>query len=278
MNKIQLEHLWFSIPTTACYVLLLWTSIEGLSVVSVALVVITRNLVPLATGLIENFFFDLKLTWRSYLSLAAIFVGSLFYATTDSTMSAAGLQWLLLNTVCSVTIPIVEKRYLVSKLKDQTPAGINFYRNTLSVPMLLAIAAIRGHLSVAVESYTELTTYLHAMLLGSCLVGFSIGVAYFFLLKLTSNTSIAIANTFYKLLTLAASFMFWGLQFHYSGFVGIILSFAGITSYVMESQKKEEPKPSHHHHQQPINSPHAPILTSDDSSDEETQEQVQEKV
>jgi len=238
MNRIAIEHWLFSIPTTICYVVLLWTSIEGLSVVSVALVVIMRNLVPLATGLIENIFFDLKLTLRSYISLAAIFVGSVFYSLTDTTLSPYGLQWLLLNTLCSVLIPIVEKRYLVSKLKDQTPAGINFYRNALSVPMLLFIAFLRGQLSYSLIDYVDLGYYTHAMIFGSCLTGFSIGLAYYFLLKLTSNTSIAIANTFYKLLTLVASFLFWGVQFHYIGSLGIILSFSGITSYVLESQQK----------------------------------------
>lgn len=238
MNKVALNHWLYSLPTTFCYVILLWTSIEGLSVVSVALAVIMRNLVPLATGLIENIFFDLKLTLRSYISLAAIFVGSVFYSTTDTTLSPNGLQWLLLNTVCSVFIPIIEKRYLVSKLKDQTPAGINFYRNVLSVPMLLCIAMLRGQLNDSYIDFQDLEGYVHGILLASCIAGFSIGVAYYFLLKLTSNTSIAIANTFYKLLTLAASFALWGVQFHYSGFLGILLSFAGITSYTLESQKK----------------------------------------
>jgi len=264
MNRIPLAHFFYSIPTTLCYVLLLWTSIEGLSVVSVALVVIMRNLVPLITGLIENIFFDLKLTTRSYLSLAAIFIGSVFYSMTDTTVSPAGLQWLFLNTAFSVLIPIVEKRYLVSKLKDQTPAGINFYRNVLSVPMLLCIAWLRGQLSDSVADYTVLDYFVHVMMLGSCITGFSIGLAYYFLLKLVSNTSIAIANTFYKLLTLAASFLFWGVQFHYSGSLGIILSFAGILSYTLEAQKKP--------HAITAVSPTAPLVPS--PQDEEPSQDV----
>jgi len=277
MNKIPLIHFFYSIPTTLCYVLLLWTSIEGLSVVSVALVVIMRNLVPLITGLIENIFFDLKLTARSYVSLAAIFVGSVFYSMTDSTLSPQGLQWLLLNTLFSVVIPIVEKRFLVGKLKDQTPAGINFYRNLLSVPMLLGIAWLRGQLGDSLADYTELDYTVHVMILGSCITGFSIGLAYYFLLKLVSNTSIAIANTFYKLLTLAASFLFWGVQFHWTGTFGIILSFSGITSYVLESQKKPVG-------QAPPLSPSAPLIPSEGDDDkqvvvdiETTEPQDQEK-
>ncbi|KAL0479734.1 hypothetical protein AKO1_007560 [Acrasis kona] len=237
MNQIQLQHLLYSLPTTLCYVLLLWTSIEGLSAVSIALVVIMRNLVPFATGAIENIFFDLKLTGRSYISLAAIFVGAVFYSLTDFTLSYRGITWLLLNTFLSVLIPIVEKRYLTSKLKDQTPAGINFYRNTLSVPMLLVIAYLQGNLGESYETYFTLSNSTHLMVLVSCLAGFSIGIAYYFLLKIVSNTSIAIANTFYKLTTLAASTLFWGIEFDSIGIIGILVSFGGILSYTTEPRK-----------------------------------------
>lgn len=97
--------------------MLTWTSIEGLSMVSVSLVVIMRNMVPLATGLIESIFFDLKLSPRAYISLVAVFLGSILYSATDLTVSPTGIQWILLNTVFSVAIPMIEKRFLVNKLK-----------------------------------------------------------------------------------------------------------------------------------------------------------------
>lgn len=106
--------------------------------------------------------------------------------------------------------------------------------------MLLGIAWIKSQLEESASSYFNLSLQTHFVMLCSCILGFSIGLAYYFLLKLVSGTSIAIANTFYKLLTLVASLLFWGVEFHYIGSLGIILSFSGIISYVLESQKKTQ--------------------------------------
>lgn len=106
--------------------------------------------------------------------------------------------------------------------------------------MLLLIAIIRGQFYPALESFWKLDAIDHILLFLTCVFGFSIGLAYFFLLKLVSNTSVAIANTFYKLITLLASLLFWGVEFKSAGFFGILLSFSGIGSYVLETQSPQQ--------------------------------------
>ena len=82
-NFPTLRELTFLLPTSLFFVLLTWTSFEGLKVASVPLVTVTRNLVPLLTAIIDRVFFDYKMNFTIQLSLLAVFVGSIFYSFSD---------------------------------------------------------------------------------------------------------------------------------------------------------------------------------------------------
>ncbi|KAL9654915.1 hypothetical protein ABK040_008705 [Willaertia magna] len=230
----------YLIPTTFFFVLLTWTSIEGLKVVSVPLVVVTRNLVPFLTGIVESTFFGLQLSFISKMSLLAVFFGSLIFSFTDFTLKWNGIHWIILNVLCSVFIPVIEKRIFNNLLKGQTPTGMNFIRNLLSLPMLLLIAPLRGDVRKAVDELFVFDKNVWSQLILTSIFGFTIGLSYFFLLKLVSSTSIAIANTCYKLVTLLLSFIFFGVTFHLHGWIGIILSFTGILVYSIYDEKKKD--------------------------------------
>ncbi|KAL9644238.1 hypothetical protein ABK040_005699 [Willaertia magna] len=237
------------IPTTFFFVLLTWTSLEGLRSVSVALVIVMRNLVPFLTSVIEAYF-GLKINFATRISLLCVFFGSILYNFTDFTLKWNGFHWILINTLCSVLIPIIEKRLLNNLMKGVTPTGMNFTRNVLSIPMLMILVLIRDSYSSVVEMFSEqLTTSSIIYLLITSVFGFSIGLSYFFLLKLVSSTSISIANSTYKLLTLLLSFIFFGITFSSLGWIGILLSFGGIFWYSYESTKPSAPstseKPNH---------------------------------
>jgi len=76
------EYLYL-IPTSFFFAMLTWTSLEGLRVVSVPLVTVTRNLVPLLTAIIESLFFGYQANGVIKMSLLLVFVGSTFYSFTD---------------------------------------------------------------------------------------------------------------------------------------------------------------------------------------------------
>jgi hypothetical protein len=60
---------------TCLYILLLWSSLEGLTIASVALVVVFRNAVPILTSLMDN---TKKKDVYSIASLLLVFVSSIF--------------------------------------------------------------------------------------------------------------------------------------------------------------------------------------------------------
>lgn len=205
--------------------------------------VIARNLVPLLTAIVDVSLFGTKISTDTFISLCLVFLGSAAYSLTDLTFTLKGVQWLALNIACVVLIPIIEKRLLSNLTKEQTPTGVTFVRNMLSVPMFLLLGFYRYSVSEITTALSglDLTNIMNMTL--TCIFGFSIGVAYFFLLKLVSNTSIAIANTFYKLITLLASLFIWGLPFDsFDGLIGIALNFVGITwyTYLQQTEQKEK--------------------------------------
>lgn len=79
----NMKEMVYLLPTSFFFVLLTWTSLEGLKIVSVPLVTVTRNLVPLLTAIIEALFFGYQTNNVIRLSLLSVFIGSVFYSFTD---------------------------------------------------------------------------------------------------------------------------------------------------------------------------------------------------
>jgi hypothetical protein len=72
------------IPTIG-YSLILWTSLEGLSRVSIALIIVFRNVTPLFVSIIETVMNNKPISLEESFSLVLVFVGSLGYALSDFT-------------------------------------------------------------------------------------------------------------------------------------------------------------------------------------------------
>lgn len=247
MQPIRVDHLVKMVPTTVLFSLMLWTSLEGLRIVSVTLVVVARNFVPLVTGVIESVTSpDFQLSNDGYSSLALVGVGSVLYGITDTTLNFQGMQWLLLNMAFVVVIPMVEKNIMKTIKQEQTPTGVTFYRNLISVPILLTIAFLRNGTDTfaIVGSIVELPTQTLVYFILTCVFGFGIGVAYFFLIKLISSTTLAITNTAYKLMTLSISLFMYPAPFSgVHSWIGVVLSFGGIAWYTyLQNTKQLEQK------------------------------------
>ena len=109
-------------PMTVLYVLLLWSSMEGLPTVSVATVVIGRSLIPLLrcavslarshsrSCIIERAAFGTTFKSTSYLALGLIFIGSTVYTLSTNEFKAYGVRFVVLNVMLSVVTPLFEKQ------------------------------------------------------------------------------------------------------------------------------------------------------------------------
>jgi len=210
---------------------LLWSSLEGLSRVSVPLLVVARNLVPFFTAINEALFFKEKFSLQSYVALLMVCVGSIIYVSVDNTLDFKGFSLVALNLVFSVITPLVEKKLVKGLMDEQTPTGLQCYRNFISIPVFLIIILSRGYIHQAIQELLQLPSSLLFIIFLSCFFGFSISLSVFFLQTLVTATSVVTANTWYKLCTLLVSLIYWPIPFNLLGIYGITASFCGVAWY-----------------------------------------------
>eukprot|EP01080_Neovahlkampfia_damariscottae_P010559 gene10559-3078_t len=213
LKRVTLSQVYQLVLPTIGYIGLLWSSFEGLARVSVPLVIVSRNSAPLGTSLIECLFMGLKLSYEEFFSLSLILMGSIFYAFSDTTVSFEGSQWILLNLLLTVTIPIIDKKLTNDVKQEQTSTGISTLKNIMSFPMLLFIAYFKGTLNSITDVLPYLPIYDHAILFLTIFFGTTIGIAYYSLMSLVSATSVVAANVTYKLVTLTLSLIIFPVPF-----------------------------------------------------------------
>ena len=116
-------------------------------------------------------------------------MGSIFYAFSDTTVSFEGFQWILLNLILTVTIPIIDKKLTNDVKQEQTSTGISTLKNLMSFPMLLFIAYFKGTLSSMTDVLPYLPLQNHFILFLTIFFGTTIGIAYYSLMSLVNATS-----------------------------------------------------------------------------------------
>jgi drug/metabolite transporter (DMT)-like permease len=90
IKQLKLNHFIICFLPTIGYSLILWTSLEGLSRVSIPLIIVFRNITPLIVSLVENLMNSKSLQQEESISLSLVFIGSIGYALSDFTLSLDG--------------------------------------------------------------------------------------------------------------------------------------------------------------------------------------------
>lgn len=101
----------------------------------------------------------------------------------------------------------------------------------MSIPILLLFSIYKNDIHVIWTKLPYLDFGDMTLLILTCLFGTTIGLSYFFLLKLVSATSVVSANIGYKLITFFISIIIWPLPFYFYGWIGLIISFFGLIWY-----------------------------------------------
>jgi len=242
MSRWKVSHILATLPVASLYVFVLYTSLVGLSMVSVPLLVACRNLMPLATALGEMIFLGERFPMDQLASLLVVFMGAALYTANDSSFSFTGIGFVFVNMMLTTALALVEKRISNKYGDQQTPTGIRCYRDLLSVPFFAVLAFAHSNLAVA---KSEMKANAVTVLLVSCLLSFGIGLAGYSLQKLVAATSIVVANIVCKLITTFASFLFFPVDVHPLGWLGMLIGFAGVVwySWLRQRQKRHPALP-----------------------------------
>jgi hypothetical protein len=165
----------------------------------------------------------------------------------DSTLSLKALLWLCLNSACNVVIPLVERKLMDNELQSYSPEYINYIRNISAIP-LMAVSKHKKRCGMCLQSMilatarSEFQNFMaidfntSGVLLFSGFFGFSIGLAYYFLLKLVSPTSIVVANVGYKVVSSIIGFFLWTSIVPFWGWTSLTLCFVGVLLYTYFNQ------------------------------------------
>ena len=236
VNSIKVRHLVECLPSTIVFVVMLWSSLQCLVRTSVSVVIIIRNFTPICLALLEGHLFGIYFSLSSYAALGLVCLGTIIFFIHTLSFSGSDLTWMILYTFLCISLPILEKATYHRLQREQTSVGIFLYRSGLSILVIL-LAIIIGNdgnegffQGLVVLLRLSWTTLVFITL--SCIAGFMISLAYFFLMTLIPVTYLSVANGFYKLCSLAMSLLVWKADFSIQRTMGLLLSFIGIFLFI----------------------------------------------
>eukprot|EP00934_Nitzschia_sp_Nitz4_P009267 Nitzschia sp. Nitz4//scaffold32_size149145//114207//115343//NITZ4_002896-RA/size149145-augustus-gene-0.62-mRNA-1//-1//CDS//3329548120//9257//frame0 len=220
------------------------TSLKALPYVAIATVVAFRNTCTVVIALIDYFFFNTKFSQPQMLALALTTVGMVIYALRDINFNAVGYLWLVGNSVATIINTFWNKFYIThytKELKIQTSYGVSFIQQVETLPIVLVLAFANNE-GDAFSKFGPLPVSAKLMVLATCLGGILIGIAYPKCFSLVSGTSVVVASTANKAVSILIGMWLFGTQLSFIQVVGLLICIAGSLWYAVEGKKSSKRK------------------------------------
>mmetsp|Transcript_65072 Transcript_65072/g.187257 ORF Transcript_65072/g.187257 Transcript_65072/m.187257 type:complete len:279 (+) Transcript_65072:80-916(+) len=215
------------------------TSLKALPFVAIATVVAFRNTCTVVIAMIDYTFFGTKFSQPQLLALAVTTLGMILYALQDINFNAMGYLWLTGNSVATIINTFWNKFYIThytKELKIQTSYGVSFIQQveTLPIVFVLAVANNEGN-AFAMFNPLDMTSKL--MILATCFGGILIGIAYPKCFSLVSGTSVVVASTANKAVSILIGMYLFGTRLSNLQVLGLLICIAGSLWYALEGKK-----------------------------------------
>ncbi|CAB9523308.1 Solute carrier family 35 (UDP-glucuronic acid UDP-N-acetylgalactosamine dual transporter), member D1 [Seminavis robusta] len=215
------------------------TSLKALPYVAIATLVAFRNTCTVAIAVIDYFFFGNKFSQAQIASLAVTTVGMILYALQDVNFNLVGYMWLFGNSLATIFNTFWNKIYIThytKELKIQTSYGVSFIQQIETLPIVgfLAIVNKEG------ESFGEmgpLTGWAKAAIFATCLGGVLIGIAYPKCFSLVSGTSVVVASTANKAVSILIGMWLFGTRLSFMQVFGLLVCIGGSLWYAVEGKR-----------------------------------------
>jgi len=124
---------------------------------------------------------------------------------------------------------------------EQTAAGCSCYKNVMSLPVLIASAYVTGELDDLPDSVLKLSSSSMLLILASGGLGFGISFCYNTLNKISTSTTITVANNFNKLLTTMAAQVVFAETLLPVAVGGLLVSIVASLGYALEMGRQPKP-------------------------------------
>mmetsp|Transcript_2752 Transcript_2752/g.5918 ORF Transcript_2752/g.5918 Transcript_2752/m.5918 type:complete len:379 (-) Transcript_2752:91-1227(-) len=217
------------------------TSLKALPYVAIATVVVFRNTCTVIIAVIDYFFFGNKFSPLQMASLATTTVGMLIYAWQDINFNLVGYLWLVGNSVATISNTFWNKVFITKytkELKIQTSYGVSLIQQTETLPIVFVLAAFNNE-GGAYTAYTPLALPAKLTILATCAGGVLIGIAYPKCFSLLSGTSVVVASTANKAVSILIGMWLFGTRLSVVQVLGLAICVGGSLWYALEGKRKK---------------------------------------
>ena len=215
------------------------TSLKALPYVAIATVVAFRNTCTVVIAIIDYFVFKTHFGQSQIWALALTTLGMIIYAVQDINFDLVGYLWLVGNSVATIINTFWNKFYIThytKELKIQTSYGVSLIQQVETLPIVLFLATINDE-SEAFEKFTPLDFTGKFMIFATCLGGILIGIAYPKCFSLVSGTSVVVASTANKAVSILIGMYLFGTRLSFMQVIGLLVCIAGSLWYALPTRK-----------------------------------------
>ena len=215
------------------------TSLKALPFVAIATVVAFRNTCTVIIAIIDYLVFGNKFSQPQMLSLVVTTAGMILYAVQDINFNLVGYLWLVGNSVATIINTFWNKFYITHYTKDlkiQTSYGVSFIQQVETLPIVFVLATMNNE-GGAFSALTPLSTAAKLMVFGTCLGGVLIGIAYPKCFSLVSGTSVVVASTANKAVSILIGMWLFGTRLSMLQVVGLLICIIGSLWYAVEGKR-----------------------------------------
>jgi drug/metabolite transporter (DMT)-like permease len=216
------------------------TSLKALPYVAIATVVVFRNACTVVIAIIDYMFFGNKFSKYQVASLAVTTIGMLIYAGQDINFNLMGYLWLTGNSLATVANTFWNKVYITKytkELKIQTSYGVSLIQQIETLPIVFVMAAANNE-GGAYIAYQPLDMAAKLSILATCAGGILIGIAYPKCFSLLSGTSVVVASTANKAVSILIGMYLFGTRLSAVQVLGLTICVGGSLWYALEGKKK----------------------------------------
>ena len=220
------------------------TSLKALPFVAIATVVAFRNTCTVIIAMIDCAFFGTQFTKPQVWSLALTTAGMILYAIQDINFNLVGYLWLVGNSVATIFNTFWNKFYITHYTRDlkiQTSYGVSFIQQVETLPIVLVLAFANNE-GNAYSMFVPLDAASKLMVFATCLGGILIGIAYPKCFSLVSGTSVVVASTANKAVSILIGMWLFGTRLSVVQVIGLLICIGGSLWYALEEKRGSKRK------------------------------------
>jgi len=236
LRPFEIEKVQKWLPLNIFFLAMLVTGTKSLSLLTVPMVTIFKNVQTCVTAFGDWWFFSKTVSVYTLLTLMIMISGALVAGYNDLEYNFWGYVWVIVNCLCGSAYVLYTK-LAMDTLKMEKVDNIN-YNCSLSLPFLLVFMFFNGELNlIYANAWDSFTNDSIAILTMNAIFAFGISFASFWVIQTTSPTTFSVLGAVNKIPLTLASIWWFGVEFSPIGGPAVAGSLSGGIIYAYSSSR-----------------------------------------